>query len=55
MVIFVQWYNNLIKKINKNELQNVININFENFFENFYKEKDILSNLLEINSEKNDE
>ena len=55
VVIFVQWYNNLIKKINKNELQNVININFENFFENFYKEKDILSNLLEINSEKNDE
>ena len=49
--IFVEWYKNLIKKINRDEFKSIINLNFENFFENFQKEKDRLSNLLEIKIE----
>ena len=45
--VFVKWYNN-IKKINKEDLKKIIHINFEFFFENFYKEKDRLSHLLGI-------
>ena len=33
--IFVKWYKNLIKKINKHEFKNIIEINFENFFSKF--------------------
>lgn len=52
--IFVDWYRNLIKKINKSELDKVIHLNFEYFFENFENEKNKLSNLLEIeNDDKN--
>ena len=51
VVIFVEWYNNLMKKINKQEFKDVIKINFENFFENFCKQKDFLANSLQIDCE----
>ena len=49
--IFVKWYNNIIKKINKDEFKKIIHVNFEYFFENFDEEKNRLSNLLGIEIE----
>ena len=46
--IFVKWYKEFITKINKEEFRGVINIKFENFFENFETETKILSNKLNI-------
>ena len=50
--VFVKWYNEIIKKINKEDFKKIIHINFEHFFENFYKEKDRLSHRLGIEVEK---
>ena len=49
--IFVSWYKNLMKKINHDEHKNVIKIKFEDFFENFEQEKDLLIEKLGL--EKN--
>ncbi len=46
---FVVWYKNLMKKINHDEHKNIIKIKFENFFENFEKEKDLLIEKLSLN------
>lgn len=52
--IFVKWYKNLIKKINKHEFKNIIEINFENFFQNFEVEKRKLSTKLDISHDCKD-
>ena len=52
--IFVKWYKNLIKKINKHEFKNIIEINFENFFQNFKLKKRKLSTKLDISHDCKD-
>ena len=49
--VFVKWYNDITKRINKEDFKKIIHINFEYFFENFYKEKERLSHLLGIEVE----
>ncbi len=51
---FVIWYKKVIKSIDRNELNKVIHINFENFFSNYSSEKIKLNNELGIITDKPD-
>tara|TARA_S200000501_G_scaffold377737_1_gene437250 strand:+ start:1594 stop:2535 length:942 start_codon:yes stop_codon:yes gene_type:complete len=51
---FVKWYKELSNKISKVSFKNVIQIKFEDFFQNFNKEKYKLSKKLEINPDCKD-
>ena len=46
--VFVNWYKEIMTKINSHELNEVIKIKFEDFFENFEKNKSDLSIKLGI-------
>ena len=49
---FVDWYKNIIKKINKNELKKITHIKFENFFSNYNVEVKKLCEILNLKIEK---
>ena len=49
--IFVRWYKKIMKNIDQNELNQIIHVNFENFFSNYSIEKTKLCNQLEISSD----
>ncbi len=51
---FVVWYRNIIKKINRSELNKIIHIKFENFFSNYNVEVEKLCKTLNLKIEKKD-